>query len=132
MRIVSRNETLSDSLEMVQFRYHKPRLDDQDRTSSRTRNCDPDQQKNRRAYSSIRSARSHTKRSRRTVNSSCPVLEAGEAKEQSTYGLQSQDATEDEDSREDRRKIPSRQGGKGRGSWGKEVVRLLFAVRSFW
>ena len=47
-------------------------------------------------------------------------------------GLQSQDATEDEDSRQDRRQIPSRQGGKGRGSRGKEVVQLLFAVRSFW
>ena len=46
-------------------------------------------------------------------------------------GLQSQDATEDEDSRQDRRQIPSRQGGKGRGSRGKEVVQLLFAVRSF-
>ena len=48
------------------------------------------------------------------------------------HGIQSQDAAEDQDSSQDRRQIPSRQGGKGRGSWGKEVVQLLFAVRSFW
>ena len=49
-------------------------------------------------------------------------------------GLQSQDATEDEDSRQDRRQIPSRQGGKGRGSRGKEVVQLLllFALFGEW
>jgi len=33
-----------------------------------------------------------------------------------------QDATEDQDSSQDRRQIPGRQGGKGRGSGGKEVV----------
>ena len=35
------------------------------------------------------------------------------------------DATEDQDSSQDRRQIPSRQGGKGRGSGGKEVDQLL-------
>src|ERR1700730_3374344 len=51
--------------------------------------------------------------------------QAGEAEEESTYRLQSKDATEDQDSSQDRRQIPSRQGRKGRGSWGKEVVQIL-------
>ena len=47
-------------------------------------------------------------------------------------GLQSQDATEDEDSRQDRRQIPSRQGGKGRGFWGKEVVKEVREAAIAW
>ena len=39
-------------------------------------------------------------------------------------GLQSKDPTEDQDSSQDGRQIPSRQGSKGRRSWGREVVRF--------
>ena len=51
-----------------------------------------------------------------------PGFEAGEAEEESAHGLQSQNATEDQDSSQDRNQIPSRQGGEGRGSRSKEVV----------
>src|ERR1700756_748089 len=50
------------------------------------------------------------------------VLQASKAKEKSSHGLQSQDAAEDQDSSQDRRQIPSRQGSKGRHSRGEEVV----------
>ena len=43
-------------------------------------------------------------------------------KRKARIGLQSEDAAEDQDSSQDRRQIPSRQGGKGRDSGGKEVV----------
>jgi nucleoid DNA-binding protein len=36
--------------------------------------------------------------------------------------LQSEDAAEDQNSGQDRRQVPSCQGGEGRGSGGKEVV----------
>jgi hypothetical protein len=39
-----------------------------------------------------------------------------------TGWLQSQDATEDQDSSKDRRQIPSRQSRKGRDSGGKKVA----------
>ena len=54
-----------------------------------------------------------------------PGWQAGEAKEESTHGLQSQDETEDEDSCQDRRQIPSRQGGKGRGTRSKKVSSVF-------
>src|SRR5260370_25611403 len=50
------------------------------------------------------------------------------AEEESTHGHQSQDAAEDQDSSQDCRHIPRRQGGKGRCSWGKEVVQILLQV----
>jgi hypothetical protein len=50
--------------------------------------------------------------------------QASKAEEEGSYGLQSQDATEDQDSSQDRRQIPSRQGSKGRHSRGKEAVWL--------
>ena len=53
------------------------------------------------------------------------------AEEESAYWLQSQDPTEDQDSSQDRRQIPSRQGGKGRGSGGKEVVQILLLLVLF-
>ena len=43
-------------------------------------------------------------------------------KRKSSDGLQPQDAAEDQDTSQDRRQIPSCQGGKGRGSRGKEVA----------
>ena len=48
--------------------------------------------------------------------------QAGKAEEEGSYGRQSQDAAEDQDSSQDRRQIPSRQGGKGCNPRGKEVV----------
>jgi hypothetical protein len=50
------------------------------------------------------------------------LWQVGETEEEGTHRLQSQDATEDQDSSQDCRQIPSRQGGKGRGSRSKEVV----------
>ena len=50
------------------------------------------------------------------------IWQARKAEEEGSRRLQSQDAAEDQDSSQDRRQIPSRQGGKGRGSGGKEVV----------
>ena len=49
------------------------------------------------------------------------LWQASKAEEEGSHGLQSQDAAEDQDSGQDRRQIPSRQGGKGRGSGAKEV-----------
>jgi len=43
------------------------------------------------------------------------------AEEESTHGHQSQNDAEDQDSSQGCRQIPSRQGGKRRGSGGKEV-----------
>src|SRR6516162_9497073 len=50
------------------------------------------------------------------------LWEVGETEKKSADGIQSQDAREDQDSSQDRRQIPSRQGGEGRGSRNKEVV----------
>jgi hypothetical protein len=51
--------------------------------------------------------------------------QAGEAEEESAHGFQSKDATEDQDSSQDRRQISCCQGRKGRGFGGKEVVKEL-------
>ena len=66
------------------------------------------------------------------------IWQARKAEKEGSHGLQSEDAAEDQDSSQDRRQIPSRQGGKGCGSRGKEVVSrvakeaIYFApVRSF-
>src|ERR1700722_5213532 len=48
--------------------------------------------------------------------------QAGEAEEEGSRRLQSEDAAKDQDSSQNRRQIPSRQGGKGRDSGAKEVV----------
>jgi nucleoid DNA-binding protein len=47
---------------------------------------------------------------------------ASKAEEEGSYGRQSKDAREDQDSSQDCRQIPSRQGCKGRHSRGEEVV----------
>ena len=45
-------------------------------------------------------------------------------KRKARTGFNPKDAAEDQDSSQDRRQIPSRQGGEGRGSRSKEVVSL--------
>ena len=50
------------------------------------------------------------------------LWQASKAEEEGSPGLQSQDAAEDQDSGQDRRQIPSRQGRKGRDSGGKKVA----------
>jgi len=57
--------------------------------------------------------------------------QAGKAEKEGSHRIQSQDAAEDQDSSQDRRQIPSRQGGKGRSSGGKEVVQTLLLVVLF-
>ena len=56
-------------------------------------------------------------------------------KRKARIGIQSQDATEDQDSRQNGAEIPSREGGKGCGSRGKEVAcsqrSYIFCSRSF-
>jgi hypothetical protein len=46
-------------------------------------------------------------------------------------GVALRTATEDKDSSQDRRHIPTCQGRKGRCSWGKEVVAFLLLCRAF-
>ena len=53
------------------------------------------------------------------------IWQARKAEKESSHGLQSEDAAEDKDSSQNRRQIPSRQGGKRRGSGGKEVVSAV-------
>ena len=50
------------------------------------------------------------------------LWQASKAEEEGSYGRQSKDAREDQDSSQDCRQIPSRQGCKGRHSRGEEVV----------
>src|SRR6267142_2323010 len=51
-------------------------------------------------------------------------------KRKARTGVKSQDATEDQDSSQDRRQIPSRPGGKGCNSMGKEIVPLSLSARN--
>jgi hypothetical protein len=50
--------------------------------------------------------------------------QVSKAEEESSHRLQPQNPTEDQDSSEDRRQIPSRQRREGRDSGGKEVIWL--------
>src|SRR6516165_10557323 len=52
--------------------------------------------------------------------------EVGETEKKSADGIQPQDAAQDQDSSQDHRQIPSRQGGEGRGSRSKEVAKMLY------
>jgi hypothetical protein len=49
------------------------------------------------------------------------IWQARKAEKEGSHGLQSEDAAENQNFSQDRRQIPSRQGGKGRGSGAKEV-----------
>ena len=51
------------------------------------------------------------------------IWQARKAEEEGTHRDKSQDTTEDQDSRQNCAEIPCREGGKGRGSGGKEVDR---------
>jgi hypothetical protein len=54
--------------------------------------------------------------------SAARIWQGGKAEKEGSHRFQSKDTAEDQDSSQDRRQIPSRQGGKGRGSGGKEVI----------
>jgi hypothetical protein len=56
------------------------------------------------------------------------IWQARKAEKEGSHGLQSEDAAENQNSSQDRRQIPSRQGGKGRGSGAKEVDLLASRI----
>src|ERR1700674_5122919 len=94
---------------------------DKARTSSRTRCCHRDHQENRWSiprYAQHARPQSGQKEGRIRL---AWIWQARKAEKEGSHGLQSEDAAENQNSSQDRRQIPSRQGGKGRGSGAKEV-----------